>query len=75
MQSLIQQLKLEQLKARKTLLATTAALQALGATHSFLGSDHPKRHLSPAGRRNITLAQKARWPKIRAAQKKTAKAK
>jgi hypothetical protein len=65
MKQVIQQLKAAQLKARKELIAVTAALTALGASHKFLGSDRPKRHLTPAGRRAIQKAQRARWAKLR----------
>jgi hypothetical protein len=65
MKQVIQQLKAAQLKARKELIALTGALQALGATHTELGSDRQPRKLSKAAREKIAAAQRRRWAKVR----------
>jgi hypothetical protein len=53
-----------------------AALEKLtrgsGATTSGGGSPRAKRVLSAAGRRRISLAQKARWAKLRQSKKSAA---
>jgi hypothetical protein len=43
--------------------------RGMGATTQSLTSHRGKRILSPAGRRRISLAQKARWAKIRQTKK------
>jgi len=58
MSGVVQQLKKELERAKKEVEQYGAALVALGGSHS-----NGHRHLSPAARRRISLAQKARWAK------------
>ena len=68
-----------ELRAARTNLANElahvdAALAALGRMNG--GSNHTKtRHMSAAGRRRISLAQKARWAKTNGQEAATAKPK
>jgi len=79
MQSVVTQLKKERERLEDELHRVTAALTAFGKV--YLGGRQPKRAptarkkrtLSAAGRKRIVAAQKARWAKIRAAEKATKK--
>lgn len=75
MSGVIQQLKKERVRLEDQLHRVTAALTAFGkvymngtATKAVAG--RTKRTLSAAARRKISLAQKARWAKQRAAKPK-----
>ena len=66
-----------QLKAARTDLASQlrqvdAALSALGRSNGDGSYRNPKRTLSAAARKKISLAQKARWAAWKAKQKKAA---
>ena len=56
----VQQLKKERERAQKALTRIDAAIAALGSSGS-----NGRRSISAAGRRAISLAQKARWAKQR----------
>lgn len=57
----VRQLKKERVQVEKQLQRIDAALSALG-NHNKKGAG---RKMSAAGRRRISLAQKARWAKVR----------
>jgi len=59
--ALVQQLRKEQQRAQKEVERINAALAALGSSESNGSGQH--RTLSAAGRKAISLAQKARWAK------------
>jgi len=61
MSTVVQQLKKERELVQKQLKRLDAALSALGGVSSN-GSSHK---MSAAGRRRISLAQKARWAKVK----------
>jgi hypothetical protein len=63
----VQQLKKEREGAQKVVQRIDAALAALGSISSNGSSRHA---MSAAARRKISLAQKARWAKHRAAKPK-----
>ena len=62
MSGVVQQLKKERERARRQVQRIDEALAALGS----VGSNGTSRTMSAAGRRKISLAQKARWAKQRA---------
>jgi hypothetical protein len=70
MQTLVQQLKLEQSRLQRELHGISAALTAFG--HVYMGGAKPpkKRTISAAGRKRIAAAQRARWAKLKATRKK-----
>jgi len=63
----VQHLKKELGRAQQEVQRFTAALAALGSSHS-----NGRSPLSAAARKKISLAQKKRWAKVRAGQKKAA---
>jgi hypothetical protein len=67
MSVVVQQLKKEREGAQKVVQRIDAALAALGSINSNGSSRHT---MSAAARRRISLAQKARWAKHRAAKLK-----
>jgi len=67
MSEVVQQLKKERERAHKEVQRFDAALAALGSISSNGTSHHT---MSAAARRKISLAQKARWAKRRAAKPK-----
>jgi hypothetical protein len=75
MQNVVQQLKLERIRLQNELHKVSAALTAFGHTYmdgakSGRGSGK-RRTLSAAGRKRIAAAQRARWAKFKAKQKKS----
>jgi hypothetical protein len=66
MSGVVQQLRKERERARKEVQRIDAALAALGNVSSNVAS----RVMSAAGRRRISLAQKARWAKQRTVKPK-----
>jgi hypothetical protein len=62
MNAVVQQLRVERERVHQQLLRIDQALAALGSTSN--GASHT---MSAAGRRKISLAQKARWAKQKAA--------
>ena len=75
MQTVVQQLKHEQARLQRELSGVTAALTAFGRV--YLGGTKPtkpgvkRRTMSAAGRKRIAAAQRARWAKLKAKQKKS----
>ncbi|MBZ5706238.1 MAG: hypothetical protein LAN63_12870 [Acidobacteriia bacterium] len=75
MQSVVGQLQKERMRLEGELHRVTAALTAFGKVY-MQGSKpkraaiRKKRTISAAGRKRIAAAQKARWAKIKAGQKK-----
>ena len=71
-QNVVKQLKRERTRLQTELHRVSAALTAFG--NAYL-SDRPgktkRRTMSAAGRRRIAAAQRARWAKVRAKQKKS----
>ena len=59
MSAVVQQLKKERERAQKQVQRIDEAIAALGS----LSSNGSSRSMSAAGRRRISLAQKARWAK------------
>ncbi|HEY7095675.1 MAG TPA: hypothetical protein VH437_03060 [Terriglobales bacterium] len=72
MQNVVKQLQHEQARLQNQLQGISAALAAFGRTY-VRGSKPPrKRHtISAAGRARIAAAQRARWAKVKAKQKKS----
>jgi hypothetical protein len=68
MSGVVQQLKKERERELKQLQCIDEALAALGALSSN-GVSRPHK-MSAAGRRKISLAQKARWAKLKATKPK-----
>ena len=71
-QTVVQQLELERNRLQTELHRVSAALTAFG--NAYLSGGKPgkkKRTMSAAGRRRIAAAQRARWAKVRAKQKKS----
>jgi hypothetical protein len=66
MSGVVQQLKKERERAQKQVQRIDEALAALGSG----SSNGASRTMSAAGRRKISLAQKARWAKKRTAKPK-----
>lgn len=66
MSVVVQQLKKERVHVQQQLQRIDEALAALGN-----GSNGASRKMSAAGRRRISLAQKARWAKHKAKAKRT----
>jgi hypothetical protein len=64
--AVVQQLKRERERAQKEVQRLDAALAALGG----VSSNGASRTMSAAGRRRISLAQKARWAKQKTSQRK-----
>jgi len=76
MQTVLQQLKHEQARLRKELNGVSAALTAFG--RAYMSGVKPvkpakRRTISAAGRKRIAGAQRARWAKVKASQKKSSK--
>jgi hypothetical protein len=71
MQSVVSQLQKERRRLEDELHRVTAALTAFGTVY-MRGSKSTakKRNISPAGRKRIAAAQRARWAKVRAAKKR-----
>jgi uncharacterized coiled-coil DUF342 family protein len=75
LQQVVEQLHTERKKVQNELSRLDAAISALGhnngsgATRSL--SSRPRRTLSASARKRIAAAQKARWAKWKAKQKKT----
>jgi hypothetical protein len=75
-ETVVQQLQQERSRLENELHRITAALSTFGKV--FMQGSKPaapvaarkKRRISPAGRRRIAAAQKARWAKVRAAKKR-----
>ena len=65
---IVKQLKNERDRVEKQLSALNAAVTAFAAVYS--GKSKRGGKLSAAARRKISLAQKARWAKVRAKQKR-----
>ena len=61
----VQQLRKERERAQKEVDRMDAALAALGGSKSGGPVRRQRRTMSAAGRRKISLAQKARWAKTR----------
>jgi hypothetical protein len=74
-QNVVQQLERERIRLQTELHRVSAALTAFG--HAYLSGAKPgrtgvkRRTMSAAGRRRIAAAQRARWAKVRAKQKKS----
>jgi hypothetical protein len=74
MQNVVQQLERERIRLQTELYKVSAALAAFG--RAYLHGAKPgraqvkRRTMSAAGRRRIAAAQRARWAKVRAKQKK-----
>jgi hypothetical protein len=66
MSVVVQQLRRERERAQSQVQRIDEALAALGS-----GSNGSSRTMSAAGRRKISLAQKARWAKHKAKPKRT----
>jgi hypothetical protein len=60
---IVEQLKKERDLVEKQLSALNAALTAFVGAYSGSAKSKPKRKMSAAGRKRISLAQKARWAK------------
>jgi hypothetical protein len=78
MQSVANQLQKERIRLEDELRRVTAALVAIGGVYrrgrnsNAALATRKKHRISAAGRRRIAAAQKARWAKVRARQKKAA---
>ena len=72
--SVVDQLQRERTRLQDELHRVTAALTAFGQVYlegrGSRATSRKKRTLSAAGRRRIAAAQKARWARVRAAQRK-----
>ena len=71
-ETVVQQLELERNRLQTELHRVSAALTAFG--NAYLSGGKPrkkKRTISAAGRKRIAAAQRARWAKVRAKQKKS----
>jgi hypothetical protein len=62
----VKQLRKERDKVEKQLSALNVALAAFVGTYYGAKPTRKKRTISPAGRKKIAAAQRARWAKIRA---------
>jgi len=75
MQNVVQQLEHERTRLQTELYKVSAALTAFG--RAYMGGAKSRRPLgkrrtmSAAGRKRIAAAQRARWAKVRAKQKKS----
>ena len=75
MQNVVQQLEHERTRLQTELQKVSAALTAFG--RAYLGGAKSgralgkRRTISAAGRKRIAAAQRARWAKVRAKQKKS----
>jgi type IV secretory pathway VirB4 component len=70
MQTVVNELQKERTRLEDELHRVTAALTAFGKV--YLGGSKTtgkKRTISPAGRKRIAAAQRARWAKVRAKKK------
>ena len=77
--NVVQQLRKERDQAQRRIEQLDEALKALGGLSPLRGtarrngpartSDGKRRHLSPAARKRIAAAQRARWAKWRAARR------
>ena len=73
MQTVVSQLQKERTRLEDELHRVTAALTAFGKVYLDgrpKAAVRRKRTLSAAGRKRIAAAQRARWAKVRASQKK-----
>jgi len=72
-QNVVRQLERERIRLQTELHRVSAALTAFGSAYlSGRGAGKKKRRtMSAAGRRRIAAAQRARWAKLRAKQKKS----
>jgi|SRR5208282_752943 len=71
-QNVVQQLEHERIRLQTELQRVSAALTAFGNAYLSGGKPGKKKHtMSAAGRRRIAAAQRARWAKMRAKQKKS----
>jgi len=70
-QSVVRQLQQERARLEYELRRVTAALTTFGKVYlqGRKRSTRKKRTMSPAGRRRIAAAQRARWARVRAAKK------
>jgi hypothetical protein len=74
-QNVVQQLEHERTRLQTELHKVSAALKAFG--RAYLGGTKAgqplgkRRTISAAGRKRIAAAQRARWAKVRAKQKKS----
>lgn len=72
-QNVVQQLERERIRLQTELHRVSAALTAFG--YAYLSGGKPaktnRRKISAAGRKRIAAAQRARWAKLRAKQKKS----
>jgi len=74
MQSVVSQLRKERTRLEDELHRVTSALAAFGKVYMHgskpkAAATRKKRTISAAGRRRIAAAQRARWAKVRAANK------
>jgi hypothetical protein len=69
---IVKHLKKEKDKVEKQLSALNLALSAFVGTYYGAKPTRKRRKMSAAGRRRIVAAQRARWAKVRAQQKKAA---
>jgi hypothetical protein len=73
MQSVVNELQKERTRLEDELHRVTAALTAFGKVYLRESkSSRKKRTISVAGRKRIAAAQRARWAKVKARQKKAA---
>jgi len=74
MENVVEQLELERVRLETELHKISAALTAFGRV--YLAGGKPakakakRRTISPAGRKRIAAAQRARWAKLKTKQKK-----
>jgi len=79
MQSIANQLQKERTRLEGELQRVMAALTAFGEVYlegskaKAILANQKKRAISPAGRKQIAAAQRARWAKLKAAKTKKAK--
>ena len=65
--SIVSELRVERTNLVNQLRHVDAALAVLGKLNGAVARTEPKRTMSAAARRKISLAQKARWAKAKAA--------
>jgi|ERR1035437_8914570 hypothetical protein len=68
--SIVSELRVERTKLADQLKHVDAALSVLGSLNGGTSYAKPRRTLSASARRRISLAQKARWAKQKAARPK-----
>jgi hypothetical protein len=69
---LVKQLHQVRSRVRAQLNSIDFAIKALNGTHSNSNTSSRPRVMSAAGRKRIAAAQRARWAKLKAKQKKAA---